>query len=100
MLRSLVGSEMCIRDRRADGIARATEALGARGLVVMPTDTVYGVAADAFSPQAVATLLAAKGRGRHMPPPVLIPRPETLQGLATDIPEAVSYTHLTLPTKA
>ncbi|MDR7293734.1 L-threonylcarbamoyladenylate synthase [Pseudoglutamicibacter albus] len=77
-------------EARADGIARATEALGARGLVVMPTDTVYGVAADAFSPQAVATLLAAKGRGRHMPPPVLIPRPETLQGLATDIPEGAS----------
>lgn len=74
-------------EQRADGIARATETLGARGLVVMPTDTVYGVAADAFSPQAVATLLAAKGRGRHMPPPVLIPRPETLQGLATDVPE-------------
>lgn len=74
-------------EERADGIARATETLGARGLVVMPTDTVYGVAADAFSPQAVATLLAAKGRGRHMPPPVLIPRPETLQGLATEVPE-------------
>lgn len=52
----------------------------------MPTDTVYGIAADAFSPQAVATLLAAKGRGRSMPPPVLIPRPQTMDGLATDVP--------------
>lgn len=51
----------------------------------MPTDTVYGIAADAFSPQAVATLLAAKGRGRSMPPPVLIPRPQTMDGLATGI---------------
>ncbi len=53
----------------------------------MPTDTVYGVAADAFSPQAVATLLAAKGRGRSMPPPVLIPRIGTMEGLAVDIPD-------------
>lgn len=53
----------------------------------MPTDTVYGVAADAFSPQAVATLLAAKGRGRNMPPPVLIPRIGTMEGLAVDIPD-------------
>ena len=51
----------------------------------MPTDTVYGIAADAFSPQAVATLLAAKGRGRKMPPPVLVPRPKTMDGLATDV---------------
>lgn len=51
----------------------------------MPTDTVYGIAADAFSPQAVATLLAAKGRGRNMPPPVLIPRPQTMDGLATGV---------------
>lgn len=53
----------------------------------MPTDTVYGIAADAFSPQAVATLLAAKGRGRNMPPPVLIPRIGTMEGLAVDIPD-------------
>lgn len=51
----------------------------------MPTDTVYGIAADAFSPQAVATLLAAKGRGRSMPPPVLIQRLQTMDGLAADV---------------
>ena len=38
----------------------------------MPTDTVYGLGADAFSPDAVAALLEAKGRGRSMPPPVLV----------------------------
>lgn len=52
----------------------------------MPTDTVYGIAADAFSAQAVATLLAAKGRGRSMPPPVLMPAMATMDGLATDVP--------------
>jgi L-threonylcarbamoyladenylate synthase len=71
--------------QRSEGIAAAQTAIAARQCVVMPTDTVYGIAADAFSPQAVATLLAAKGRGRSMPPPVLIPRLQTMDGLATGI---------------
>jgi tRNA threonylcarbamoyl adenosine modification protein (Sua5/YciO/YrdC/YwlC family) len=54
--------------------------------VVFPTDTVYGIAADAFSPLAVTLLLASKGRSRKMPPPVLIPRLNALDGLATDVP--------------
>ncbi|WP_299166707.1 L-threonylcarbamoyladenylate synthase [uncultured Arthrobacter sp.] len=70
---------------RSEGIARAQRALAAKQCVVIPTDTVYGIAADAFAPQAVATLLASKGRGRSMPPPVLIPRRQTMDGLATDI---------------
>lgn len=53
----------------------------------MPTDTVYGIAADAFSPLAVTMLLASKGRSRQMPPPVLIPRINALDGLATEVPE-------------
>ena len=56
------------------------------GLVVLPTDTVYGIGADAFSPPAVQALLDAKGRGRQMPPPVLIADVTTLDGLATDVP--------------
>ena len=60
-------------------------------LVVMPTDTVYGVAADAFSPGAVNALLAAKGRGRDMPVPVLIGSPHTLEGIAEGLsPTAVA----------
>ncbi|MEO6530930.1 MAG: L-threonylcarbamoyladenylate synthase [Specibacter sp.] len=78
----------CTNDaQRAEGLAHAQKAIAAKQVVVMPTDTVYGVAADAFSPQAVATLLAAKGRGRNMPPPVLIPRIGTMEGLATEIPD-------------
>jgi tRNA threonylcarbamoyl adenosine modification protein (Sua5/YciO/YrdC/YwlC family) len=76
------------RERRAEGLAHAQRAIAAKQCVVMPTDTVYGIAADAFSAQAVATLLAAKGRGRSMPPPVLIPRLQTMDGLATEIPDA------------
>ena len=40
--------------------------------IVLPTDTVYGIGVDAFSPEAVQRLLDAKNRGRDMPPPVLI----------------------------
>ena len=52
----------------------AVNVLSRGGLVVLPTDTVYGIAADAFTPPAVQALLDAKGRGRQMPPPVLIAR--------------------------
>jgi tRNA threonylcarbamoyl adenosine modification protein (Sua5/YciO/YrdC/YwlC family) len=67
----------------------AVHALGRGGLVVLPTDTVYGIGADAFDARAVAALLAAKGRGRQMPPPVLVPDARTLDGLCTDVPESV-----------
>ncbi len=70
------------------GLEAARQALAGRACVVLPTDTVYGIGADAFSPQAVAVLLAAKGRGRAMPPPVLIGGTAVMDGLATDIPAA------------
>jgi L-threonylcarbamoyladenylate synthase len=70
------------------GIDEAVNAVSRGGLVVLPTDTVYGIGADAFDADAVAALLAAKGRGRHMPPPVLVPDARTLDGLATDVPDA------------
>ncbi len=74
---------------RSAGLAAAQQAIANRQCIVLPTDTVYGIGADAFSPQAVATLLAAKGRGRSMPPPVLVPRLQTMDGLAVDVsPEA------------
>lgn len=67
-------------------IDEAVDAVAGGGLVVLPTDTVYGIGADAFSPAAVQALLDAKGRGRQMPPPVLIGDVRTLDGLATDVP--------------
>lgn len=74
-------------ERLAEGIETAREALSRRECVVLPTDTVYGIGADAFSPQAVAVLLAAKGRGRTMPPPVLMGSVDVLDGLAMEVPE-------------
>lgn len=70
-------------------IDEAVAAVQRGAVVVLPTDTVYGVGADAFSPEAVAAVLAAKGRGRQMPPPVLVPDARTLDGLATDVPDEV-----------
>jgi L-threonylcarbamoyladenylate synthase len=58
--------------QRAEGLAAAVTAVLNGELVVLPTDTVYGLGADAFSPTAVTRLLTAKGRGRDMPPPVLV----------------------------
>ncbi len=74
---------------RGPALDEAVNAVSRGALVVLPTDTVYGIGADAFSPPAVAALLAAKGRGRQMPPPVLIPDVRTLDGLATDVPQTV-----------
>ena len=68
----------------------ARQALGRGELVVLPTDTVYGVAADAFSPEAVQKLLDAKGRGRQSPPPVLIPNVATLAALAAETNASVT----------
>ncbi len=69
------------------GLAAATIAIRAGELVVLPTDTVYGLGADAFDPVAVARLLEAKGRGRAMPPPVLVGSPATLEALSSQLPE-------------
>lgn len=71
------------------GMRNARQAIGRGELIVLPTDTVYGVAADAFSPAAVQRLLDAKGRGRDQPPPVLIGSTATLHALAESVPEPV-----------
>lgn len=71
---------------RESAIEAASLAIQRGDLVVLPTDTVYGVAADAFDPAAVNSLLAAKGRGREMPPPVLVSAISTIDALAVNIP--------------
>ncbi|MDQ1614619.1 MAG: L-threonylcarbamoyladenylate synthase [Actinomycetota bacterium] len=73
---------------RASGIELAVEAVRRGELVVLPTDTVYGLGTDAFLADAVAALLAAKGRGRDMPVPVLVGSPGTLEGIATGLSDA------------
>jgi L-threonylcarbamoyladenylate synthase len=73
-------------DQRPAGIASAVSALKGSRLVVLPTDTVYGIGADAFDGAAVAALLAAKGRGRDMPVPVLVGSWHTIDGLVYSVP--------------
>ncbi|MFN2624760.1 MAG: L-threonylcarbamoyladenylate synthase [Mycobacteriales bacterium] len=73
--------------QRKRALRAAVDALRAGELVVLPTDTVYGVAADAFAPAAVRGLLDAKGRGRDMPVPVLIGAWRAVNGLVDDLPD-------------
>jgi tRNA threonylcarbamoyl adenosine modification protein (Sua5/YciO/YrdC/YwlC family) len=73
------------KDREA-GLAAAVTAVRRGQLVVLPTDTVYGLGVDAFDAEGVQRLLDAKGRGRDMPPPVLISSNTTLEALATEVP--------------
>ena len=70
------------------GMRLAKVALGRTELVVIPTDTVYGLAANAFSPVAVQALLDAKGRGRQSPPPVLIANINMARALVETLPDA------------
>jgi L-threonylcarbamoyladenylate synthase len=74
-----------VREHTDRGLAEAVSALRRGDLAVLPTDTVYGIAADAFSPPAVDRLLAAKGRGRDMPVPVLVGSWRGLDGLAEHV---------------
>ena len=72
-------------DERETAIEAAAQAVQQGLLVVLPTDTVYGIGADAFDHAAVQSLLDAKGRGRDMPPPVLVSSATTLYALATGV---------------
>lgn len=74
-----------------DGMRQAKQTIARAGLIVLPTDTVYGIGCDAFSAFAVNALLEAKGRGRQSPPPVLIPSLDTLRALTANPPQ-VAFT--------
>lgn len=76
-------------ESREEALAAAVDAVRDGELIVLPTDTVYGIGADAFTPDAVEALLEAKGRGRDTPPPVLIGDHAVLLALAVDVPDYV-----------
>lgn len=71
------------------GSRKTRQAISRGDLIVLPTDTVYGVAADAFDSKAVAKLLAAKGRDRTSPPPVLVASVEAAAALAAQVPAPI-----------
>ncbi len=74
-------------EQRSTAVDEAGAAIERGECIVLPTDTVYGIGADAFDSNAVQRLLDAKGRGRDMPPPVLIGESSLIGALATEVPE-------------
>ena len=76
------------QDDMSAAIDHAARVMADGECIVMPTDTVYGIGCDAFSPRGVQTLLGAKGRTRQMPPPVLIANPGVMAGLADQVSDA------------
>jgi L-threonylcarbamoyladenylate synthase len=78
--------DCALPNSRLAGLAAAAGAIQEHQLVVLPTDTVYGLGCDAFSGMAVQRLLAAKGRGRDMPVPVLVGSWSTVDGLVLNVP--------------
>ncbi len=74
---------------RDEALEAAATAVKDGKLLVLPTDTVYGIGADAFNKDAVQALLDAKGRGRQFPPPVLIGDPNVMHALGLDIPPII-----------
>jgi L-threonylcarbamoyladenylate synthase len=78
--------DCAVEQDRLDGLAAAASAVRAGRLVVVPTDTVYGIGADAFSSSAVRSLLEAKNRGPDMPVGVLVGSWSTVDGLVLSVP--------------
>jgi tRNA threonylcarbamoyl adenosine modification protein (Sua5/YciO/YrdC/YwlC family) len=74
------------QDTRLEGLAAAANAVRSSRLVVLPTDTVYGIGADAFDAGAVRSLLRAKHRGPDMPVGVLVGSWSTIDGLVAGVP--------------
>lgn len=69
------------------GLDAAAGAVKSGQLVVLPTDTVYGIGADPFTDETVQALLDAKQRGQDMPPPVLIAERSMLRALVSSVPD-------------
>jgi tRNA threonylcarbamoyl adenosine modification protein (Sua5/YciO/YrdC/YwlC family) len=80
--------DCAVPDQRTEGLTEAAKAVRAGRLVVLPTDTVYGIGCDAFSAAAVRNLLSAKQRGPDMPVPVLVGSWSTIDGLVLGVPKA------------
>ena len=85
MIRMSINTE--VRPADAEGIARAAELLRQGELVALPTETVYGIAADARNGKAVSKIFVAKGRPQDNPLIVHVTGPEMLHGLVSEVPE-------------
>jgi len=79
-----------LADEREVAITRARGVLRAGELVVVPTDTVYGIGADAFNPEATRRIFDVKQRPRSLPLPILVSRPRQAWALSSDVPPAAT----------
>lgn len=80
-----------VTEDREVAIERAAEVLRDGKIVVLPTDTVYGVAADAFNTTGTRRIFGAKRRSRRFPLPVLVRTPKQLLGLCSSVPAAADH---------
>lgn len=78
---------MAQRSSDIPGFIQALEALGADELVVYPTETYYGIAADAFSASALERVFAIKGRSPNNPLALIAADPAMAFGLARSVPD-------------
>ncbi len=75
------------RDTGAPGVVEEAAALLKKGgLVILPTETLYGLACDALSPAALARLIDAKGREAGKPIPLIAPDAEAVHALVDPVP--------------
>ena len=79
-----------LSDDRAAALEAAAKEIGAGGLVVFPTDTVYGVGGDAFNQFATERIFDVKRRPRKLPLPVLVSRPRQAWALCAEVPNAAA----------
>lgn len=75
-----------MRDRSADVYLQAIEALKHGDAVVFPTETFYGLGADAYNPLAVERVVSLKGRSPESPIPIIIADEKMLKGVVRDLP--------------
>ena len=76
------------RVARARHVATAAAAVRRGDLVVVPTESAYALATDAFSPRGTGALREAKGTGSSVPLPILVPAATTVAGIARQVPLA------------
>lgn len=89
---------LSLEQDRESALARAAEALRGGRLVVLPTDTVYGIVADAFNVFATTMVFDAKTRPRTLALPVLVRTPAQAWGLCASVPaSAVELAELLWP---
>ncbi|MGH7774399.1 MAG: L-threonylcarbamoyladenylate synthase, partial [Candidatus Binatia bacterium] len=74
------------RDRGAEVFSRAIEALRRGEVIVFPTETFYGLGADAFDETAVERVASVKGRDGDSPIPIIVADEKMLKNVVAEIP--------------